>query len=140
VLLNRLNFEQFVRDLLLVKQYRVEIYRCKTRGGNDWTVAFKVGAAVFLVLSTPLCYNELRNSFSLQASPGNLQQLEEVVFRGGEVTATCVMAVRVVGGEASQKVVGVAFAEPTERRLGVAEFLDSDQLSNLEVIYLVEMN
>ena len=50
VLLNRLNFEQFVRDLLLVKQYRVEVYRCKTRGGNDWTVAFKVGAAVFFLL------------------------------------------------------------------------------------------
>ena len=81
-----------------------------------------------------------RNSFSLQASPGNLQQLEEVVFRGGEVTGTCVMAVRVVGGEASQKVVGVAFAEPAERRLGVTEFLDSDQFSNLEVSYLMVMD
>ena len=58
------------------------------------------------------------------------------MFRGGEVTATCVMAVRVVGGEASQKVVGVAFAEPAERKLGVVEFLDSDQFSNLEVIIL----
>lgn len=42
VLLSRSNFEQFMRDLLLVKQYRVEVYRCKTRGCNDWTIAFKV--------------------------------------------------------------------------------------------------
>lgn len=74
----------------------------------------------------------------MQASPGNLQQLEEVLFRQGEVTSTCVMAVR-LGGEARQRTVGVAYAEPAERRLGVAEFLDNDEFSNLEVMCLKDL-
>ena len=48
------------------------------------------------------------------------------------MTSTCVMAVR-LGGEARQRTVGVAYAEAAERRLGVTEFLDSDEFSNLEV-------
>ena len=42
VILSKLNFESFARDLLLVKQYRVEIFCCKSKSANDWRVAFKV--------------------------------------------------------------------------------------------------
>lgn len=48
------------------------------------------------------------------------------------------MAVR-LGGEARQRTVGVAYAEPAERRLGVAEFLDNDEFSNLEVMCLKDL-
>ncbi len=127
MVLSRLNFEAFARDLLLVKQYRVEIYQTKSKG-HEWTIAYKVGAVVRLcpLLSPPVLS-------LVQASPGNLQQLEEVVFGSNEMeTSTCVMAVKLTS-EGGQRSVGVAYTDACVRKLGVSEFVDSDQFSNLEV-------
>ena len=69
-----------------------------------------------------------------QASPGNLQQLEDVVFGGGVVTQTSlIVAVRLTTGPQGVRLVGVAYAEPANHVLGVIEFTDNDQLSELQV-------
>lgn len=48
------------------------------------------------------------------------------------------MAIKIVSSAAAKsKTLGVAFADPTVRELGVADFVDNDLFSNLEVRLIV---
>ena len=47
VVVNKTRFEAFVRELLLVRQFRVEVYRERQRGDNNWELLYKVIVWIF---------------------------------------------------------------------------------------------
>ena len=68
-----------------------------------------------------------------QGSPGNLQQFEDILFTGNDVSmATGVIAVK-LANENGQRMVGVAYIDAMLRKFGVCQFSDNEQLSNVEV-------
>ena len=66
-----------------------------------------------------------------QASPGNLQDIEEEL--GGQMeSAPIILAVKISAKASEARNVGVCFADASVRELGVSEFLDNDLYSNFE--------
>jgi DNA mismatch repair protein MSH2 len=69
-----------------------------------------------------------------QASPGNLQDVEEEL--AGEFDAAPIILAVKVSVKAEGRNVGVCFADASVRELGVAEFLDNDLYSNFESLLI----
>lgn len=70
-----------------------------------------------------------------QASPGNLQDVEEEL--GGQFeSAPMILAVKISAKASEARSVGVCFADASVRELGVSEFLDNDQYSNFEALLI----
>lgn len=92
-----------LRDALLRRHLRVELWR---REGGEWRL-------------------------SKEGSPGNLQAFDELLLDRSLATSPVVMAVKEGSNGGGQRVLGVAFADATERLLEVCEFVDDDKFSNL---------
>ncbi|KAK5650302.1 hypothetical protein RI129_001331 [Pyrocoelia pectoralis] len=107
IVLSRGNFEKFVRDLLLVKQYRVEVYVKPSQSkNNDWNLEYK-------------------------GSPGNLTQFEELLFENSEnVVNSVVMTIKLI----SNVTVALSCIDATEGQFYVSEFNDNDLFTELEAV------
>jgi DNA mismatch repair protein MSH2/vacuolar protein sorting-associated protein IST1 len=102
-------FRNFLRDALFRLSKRIEIWQ-STGKRMDWKVV-------------------------KQASPGNLQDLEDEL--GGQIeNAPIVLAVKVSAKASEARNVGVCFADASVRELGVTEFLDNDLYSNFESLLI----
>ncbi|KAH0845798.1 DNA mismatch repair protein msh-2 [Fonsecaea pedrosoi] len=105
-------FRNLLREALFKLGKRVEIW--ETSGKGQWKLA-------------------------RQASPGNLQAVEEELGSGMDSQgdgAPIILAVRVSAKAGEARSVGVCFADASVRELGVSEFLDNDLYSNLESLLI----
>lgn len=101
-------YRNFLREALFRLSRRVEIW--ETTGRMQWKV-------------------------TKQASPGNLQDVEEEL--GGHIeSAPIILAVKVSAKASEARNVGVCFADASVRELGVSEFLDNDLYSNFESLLI----
>ncbi|GAA5995539.1 hypothetical protein JCM5350_004028 [Sporobolomyces pararoseus] len=103
----------FLRDALTTRQLRVEIYVQEKGSSYKWKL-------------------------SKEASPGNLSQVEDLLFSGGTdlLQAPVIMAIRVKPSDKSGTTVGIAFADTSAFELGVSEYNDTDLFSNTESLLI----
>ena len=118
VTLTKLSGESLMRDLLLNKQHKVEMY-VQAAAAGSWKV-------------------------DKRGSPGNLQEFEDLLFDemggggGGSdfIVSPIVMALKLSLGSAGQRIVGVAFIDAADRSMGLVELQDTDLFSNLESLII----
>lgn len=115
VSLSKNNFEGLIRDLLLVRNYRIEVYskESKRKHENDWSIQYK-------------------------GSPGNLAHFEDVLFNNNNemVIGSALIALH-IRHESKQRMIGLGFIEVNERRMAVIEFVDDDFYTELEALIVV---
>lgn len=104
VALSKANFDLAVRELLLVRNIRVEVYVKRT----EWQLEYR-------------------------GSPGNLLQFEDILFANKEVlvgNSIISLLVKLEGG--TQRSVGVAAVEQSDCTFQLLEFVDDDFFTELE--------
>ncbi|CAG8440794.1 12318_t:CDS:10 [Acaulospora colombiana] len=109
--LSRFNLETFLRDALLNNQMKIEIWGQESRKSNSWKIIKR-------------------------ASPGNIQELEDLLFSNVDAAASPVVLSVKLASREGQKIVGVAFADTTIRELGLSEFVDNDLCTNFESLLI----
>ncbi|OQR68918.1 DNA mismatch repair protein Msh2-like, partial [Tropilaelaps mercedesae] len=106
------NYEKFLRYLLLAKAYRVEVYDVNETSGS-WEI-------------------------SLNASPGNLVEVEDILFSSDsnedvDSHRNGIAALH-LSNRGQQVVVGLAFCNPVLQTLRVVQLIDDVTLSKLQVL------
>ncbi|KAF7592029.1 MutS-like protein [Aspergillus hancockii] len=107
-------FRNFLREALFRLNKRIEIWSSVGTGKGHWKLV-------------------------KQASPGNLQDVEEELGSVGGLSmdsAPIILAVKISAKAAEARSVGVCFADASVRELGVSEFLDNDIYSNFESLII----
>ncbi|XP_071051016.1 DNA mismatch repair protein Msh2 isoform X2 [Onthophagus taurus] len=109
LVLSRGNFEKFIKELLLVKQYRVEVYTKPSTQSrqNTWSLEYK-------------------------GSPGNLSQFEDILFdnSGNTVFNSTIMCIKNIKANN----LGVACINTTESTFFLTEFIDNEFHTQLDAL------
>lgn len=107
--LTRKKFEEAARHLLLVKNYRLEVYVMKNKDHSEWSLEYT-------------------------GSPGNLTQFEDILFLNKEGVVGCgMLSIRFQRTGVENKI-GIAFIDTNEYEFQVAEFVDEDFFAELESV------
>jgi len=103
----------FLRECLTTKQMRVEIYE-----PGEGAAGRK---------------NHTRWELYKTASPGNISQLEDLLFSHEDLVANAVSMASRVHVKDGQRTVGCAFVDVQEKLIGVAEYVEDENFGNTEV-------
>lgn len=107
--LTRKKFEEAARHLLLVKNYRLEVYIIEKKDQSEWTLEYS-------------------------GSPGNITQFEDILYLNKDgVVGSGMLSLRFQRTGVENKI-GLAFIDTNEYTLQVAEFIDDDFFAELESV------
>ncbi|CAF3906552.1 unnamed protein product [Rotaria sordida] len=103
-------FEDILRKLLLIKQYRVEIWKKTQKTSNDWTLAY-------------------------HGSPGNLTQFEDILFSSSSTSqeSSGVLSCK-LATENGVTMLGLALIDVHTLTIKLCQVTVSNHYSNLETI------
>ncbi|KAL5240610.1 hypothetical protein ACI65C_008020 [Semiaphis heraclei] len=109
LIFNKANFEAYIKQLLLINHYRVEIFVNK---GGKWALDYK-------------------------GSPGNLSQFEDLLFGNVEqIEANIVIALKLSPDFKNNKIIGLGAVDTVENKFQLSEFTDDEYFSHTESIVI----
>ncbi|KAG4080064.1 hypothetical protein HA402_014504 [Bradysia odoriphaga] len=132
--LSKGNFEILLRELLLVKLFRAELFKKKV-------IIVETREHKKEQTQCPIFQNNdsRSNDWHLEAkgSPGNLIQFESILFNNNEMDVGTTLIALNFKLQDQQKKVGVASVDANERLISIIEFIDDDFFSELEAIIVL---
>lgn len=105
--------KSFLREALTAKQMRVEIYE------PEEGIAGRKNHTRWVIGKT--------------ASPGNISQLEDLLFSHEDLLASAVSMALRIHVKDGQRTVGCAYVDVQEKSIGVTEYVEDENFGNTEV-------